>query len=287
MKVWVTGAEGMLGSALIRYGLGQKIDVVGTSRQEADVTQRDLLSIKAAHIKPTHIINCAAYTDVDGAEKEPELAFAVNKEGAANIAWIAREWDAHLIHISTDYVFDGNAVQPYREDDPCAPSNRYGQSKWEGEKRVIDILPEACILRTSWLFGLKGKNFISSLVPWFGQQEELQVVCDQRGKPTYCCDLAAAVFTLLDARGIIHFANEGELSRYQIALDLMERAKAHGIQFKCQRIVPVPSAMFPVPAVRPAYSALNTHKYFYLTNIKPRHWSKVLNDYLIHYASSS
>jgi dTDP-4-dehydrorhamnose reductase len=287
MRVWVTGADGMLGSALIQYGLRQKIDIVGTSRLEGDVAQRGPLAAKGAQIKPTHIVNCAAYTDVDGAEKEPERALAVNGEGAANVAWVARECGARLIHISTDYVFNGNGAAPYREDDLCTPSNRYGQSKWEGEKRVVDTFPEACILRTSWLFGPKGKNFISSLMHWFEQKEELQVVYDQRGRPTYCRDLAAAVFTLLDARGIIHFANDGERSRYQIALDLMEASRRHGIQFKCQRIIPVSSEKFPVPAVRPAYSVLDTHKYFHLTKIKPRPWGEVLNDYLIHYASSS
>jgi dTDP-4-dehydrorhamnose reductase len=287
MKIWVTGADGMLGSALVQCCLKNGIDVIGTSRQEANVVQFDQLFSKAAQIKPTHIVNCAAYTDVDGAEKEPELAFAVNASGADNIARAARECSAHLIHISTDYVFNGMGTQPYSEEDVCAPANQYGQSKWEGEKRVLAIFPQACIVRTSWLFGSKGKNFISSLMNWFQEKEELQVVFDQCGKPTYCLDLAAAVLTLLDAQGTIHFANDGERSRYQIALDLMETSKERGIQFRCQRIIPVPSTKFPTPAVRPAYTVLNTNKYFHLTKIKPRPWAEILNDYLTHYAATS
>jgi dTDP-4-dehydrorhamnose reductase len=286
MKIWVTGADGMLGSTLMQCCRGKEIDAVGTARQEADIAQLDRIFTKAKQIQPTHIVNCAAYTDVDGAEKEPAAAFAVNAEGAANVARAAREYGAHLIHISTDYVFNGTGSEPYREDDLCAPSNQYGQSKWEGEKRVLKILPEACILRTSWLFGSKGKNFISSLMNWFQQKEELQVVHDQCGKPTYCHDLAIAVLTLLGARGIIHFANGGERSRYQIALDLLEASKARGIRLKCQRILPVPATEFPTPALRPAYSVLDTGKYSHLTHKRPRLWSEILNDYLIHYASS-
>jgi dTDP-4-dehydrorhamnose reductase len=287
MKIWVTGADGMLGSALVQSCLNKRIDITGTSRQEANILQFDALSSMAAHIRPTHMVNCAAYTDVDGAEREPQLAISVNTEGAGNIARVARGCAAHLIHISTDYVFNGNGTQPYVEEDLCAPSNQYGRSKWEGEKRVLEILPDACILRTSWLFGTKGKNFISSLMSWFQQKEELQVVFDQRGKPTYCYDLAEAVLTLLNASGIVHFANEGERSRYQIALDLMEASKEREIPLRCQRIIPVPSSQFPTPAVRPAYSVLNTNKYFHLTNIKPRPWGEILNDYLSHYASST
>jgi dTDP-4-dehydrorhamnose reductase len=287
MKIWVIGTEGMLGSALKQCCVRKKIDVTGTSRDDADITQLDQMMVQIKQIQPTHIVNCAAYTDVDGAERKPDLAFAVNAEGAANVARAAREWGARLIHLSTDYVFDGIGSLPYLEDDPCSPSNQYGQSKWEGEKKVLEILPEACILRTSWLFGSKGKNFISSLMRWFQQKEELQVVYDQRGRPTYCHDLAAAVLTLLDARGVMHFANVGERSRYQIALDLLEASRVQGIQLKCQRIIPVPSTKFPTPAIRPTYSVLDTNKYFHLTHNKPRLWSEVLNDYLVDYATSS
>lgn len=142
------------------------------------------------------------------------------------------------------------------------------------------ILEGVCIVRTSWLFGIKGKNFISSLLQWFQQKEELQVVCDQRGKPTYCRDLADAVISLLDREGIFHFANEGERSRYQIALDLLEAAKTKGLKLKCQRILPVSSSQFSTPAARPSYSVLDTSKYFHHTTIQPRPWGLAVNEFL-------
>ncbi len=287
MKIWIVGAEGMLGSALMQRCLRQELDVEGTSRRDADVTKFDRLTAKAEQIKPTHIINCAAYTDVDSAEKEPDAAFAVNAQGAENVALAARACGARLVHISTDYVFHGTGKEPYREEDLCAPANQYGKSKWEGEKKVAAALPEACILRTSWLFGSKGKNLISSLMNWFQQKEELQVVFDQRGRPTYCHDLASAAIALLNAPGVFHFANDGERSRYQIAIDLLQAAKERGIELRCQRILPVSSAKFPTPAARPSYSVLDTSKFFHFTNIRPRLWGEVLNDYLHTYASSS
>ena len=282
MKIWITGAEGMLGSILIDYCKNRGIEVLGTSRSQADITHLDSLGMSAQAIRPTHIINCAAYTNVDGAEKDQKIAFAVNAEGAENMALTARECGARLIHLSTDYVFSGTGSQPYKEDDVCCPMNVYGQSKREGEVRIMKILPSACILRTSWLFGAKGKNFISSLLTSFQQKEELQVVADQCGRPTYICDLAEAVFLLLNQEGIFHFANTGALSRYQIAMDMLEVVKQLGYPHICQRIVPVLSAQFLTIAPRPSYSVLDTQKYFHHTNRQPRSWSTVVREFLTH-----
>ena len=270
----------MLGSVLLEHCRKKGIEAVGTSRLEADVCALEQLEQAAAEIYPTHIINCAAYTDVDGAEKNPEAAFAVNSRGAANVALVAKEFESRLVHISTDYVFDGWGSQPYREEDACAPVNVYGKSKWEGEKKVLEILPEACILRTSWLFGSKGKNFISSLLNWFQQKEELQVVSNQSGRPTYCYDLADAVMALLDAEGIIHFANEGGSSRHQIALHLLEVMKKRRMNVKCQAVLPVLSGEFPTPAIRPSFSVLDTSKYVSITSLHPRPWIEAVEEYL-------
>lgn len=280
MKIWVTGASGMLGTSLLELCREREIEAIGTSREEADLCDWERLRETASGVRPTHIVNCAAYTDVDRAEKEPGAAFAVNADGAATMAQIAKECGARLIHISTDYVFSGTVQKPYREEDVCAPQNVYGRSKWAGEKMIAGILPSACILRTSWLFGPKGKNFISSLLQWFQQKEELQVVSDQCGKPTYCRDLAMAVLTLVDAEGTIHFANEGECSRYQIAVHLWEAAKNMGFAVKCQRILPVSGAQFPTPAPRPSYSVLDTNKYVHFTTSKPRPWKEAINGFL-------
>ncbi len=270
----------MLGSVLMKHCMERGIKVVGTSRLDADVCDEDQLEKVAITESPTHIVNCAAYTDVDGAEAKSEAAFAVNCWGAANVAAVARKVKARLIHVSTDYVFDGKARKPYSEEDKCAPVNVYGKSKWEGEQKVLEAVPEACILRTSWLFGLKGKNFISSLWGRFQQVEELQVVSDQCGKPTYCSDLARAVINLLDAEGIVHFANEGGSSRYEIALKLLEVMKQRGLRPKCKKISPVGSAQFPTAALRPTYSMLDTDKYFSLTSTRPRLWFEAADEFI-------
>ena len=280
MKIWVTGADGMLGSVLVDYCQKCGIEAVGTSRQEADITQMDKLAMTIQSVRPTHIVNCAAYTDVDGAERDPHKAFAINAEGAGNVARIAYEFGVPLVHLSTDYVFNGTGSKPYREEDLCDPSNCYGRSKWEGERRVLDAFKGACVLRTSWVFGSKGKNFISSLLKSFQQREELQVVFDQCGRPTYSRDLAEAVLALINAEGIFHFANEGEKSRYQIALDLLESIKKCGLPHVCQRIIPVLSAQFPTIAIRPAYSVLDTSKYVHRTNQRPRPWGEVVNEFV-------
>ncbi len=285
MKLWVVGAGGMLGSCLLERCRAQRIEAVGSTRQEGNITDVAQLRRTCEGIQPTHIVNCAAYTDVDGAQRDPGAAFAVNRDGAGHVAKVARECGAKLVHVSTDYVFDGKGSEPYREEDLCAPANAYGQSKWEGEKKVLEILPKACVMRTSWLFGRGGKNFISSLLKGFQQKEELQVVFDQCGKPTYCRDAADAVLALLNSEGIVHFANAGERSRYQIALDMLQAARDLGIEVKCQRILPVPSAQFPTPAPRPAYSVLDTTRYHHLTLNKPRPWGEAVKEF-IHEATS-
>lgn len=278
MKIWVIGSNGMLGSSLLNLCSKKGIAAVGASHKEADITDVAQLIEKSREIRPSHIVNCAAYTDVDGAEKNREQIFAVNAQGPENIAIVAKSAGAQLVHISTDYVFDGQGERPYREEDECHPLNVYGQSKREGELRVLDVLPTACILRTSWIFGPKGKNFISSVVKWLQEKDELQVVADQYGKPTYCNDLAEAILKLLDVEGIVHFANENPRSRYQIACDVMEMMKMRGIPIKCEKITPVLTAQFPTSAVRPAYSVLDTTKYFHLTNQRPRPWGEAINE---------
>lgn len=275
MKVWVIGARGMLGSVLVKKSQG-----IGSSREEVDILDLEQLMGKAREIQPTLIVNCAAYTDVDRAEKEPEMAFAVNAVGAENVALAAKSCGAHLIHISTDYVFNGEGKTPYREDDRCAPINQYGKSKREGEERVLQTLPEACVLRTSWLFGMQGKNFISSLIGWMQQKEELQVVCDQFGRPTYCEDLAEAILALPKTKGIVHFSGGMERSRFQMAIDLVNLCKERGISIKCRKVVPVLSSAFPTPAPRPLYSVLDTEKYTQLTQLKPRPWSEAIKEYI-------
>jgi len=280
MKLWVIGSAGMLGKAFLETCRREQIDVIGTTRSQADVTSFSSLESACSSISPTHIVNCAAFTDVDGAEKKKEEAYAVNAEGAENIAKLAKQSNTRLIHISTDYVFNGKGTEPYREEESCAPINVYGQSKRDGEIKVLEALPTACIVRTSWLFGKGGKNFISSVLDWLQKKEELQVVSDQCGRPTYCQDLADALLALLDAEGVFHFASEGAASRYEIACQMKEIATKLNIPMKCRQITPVLSTAFPTPATRPAYSVLSTQKYTDFTRQIPRFWTEAIEEEL-------
>lgn len=283
MRIWIIGAEGMLGSTLSQLCHRQRLTYTATGRSAADVTHLKMLEKIALDLEPTHIINCAAYTDVDRAEKESDQAFAINAVGAENVAIVARSVGAFLLHLSTDYVFDGVKQAPYQETDRCNPINQYGKSKWEAEKRVLSLLPQACIVRTSWLFGSKGKNMISSLLHWMKEKEVIQVVSDQRGCPTYCEDLAEVLISMLNSQGVFHFANTSNTmgeSRYEIAVAIKKIAEDLGICLKCQKIEPVNSACFPTVAKRPFYSVLDTSKITEHLGKRPRPWQLAFKDYL-------
>ncbi len=278
MKIWVLGSQGMLGKAFLSYCKAQGIEAVGTSRKEADVTQFASLYEIGQKIAPSHIVNCAAFTDVDRAELDRESAFLVNVEGALNGAKVAKALSLRYIHISSDYVFSGESAQAYREEDLCAPINFYGWTKLQGEKAVLAHDPTACVVRTSWVFGGEGKNFISSLLQWFKEKKSLTVVSDQYGKPTYCKDLSEAILALLDHEGIVHFANQGVGSRYKIALELLSLLRQKGIDVLCEEIIPVEAARFPTLAPRPLCSVLDTTHFETMTGIAPRPWDAIFNE---------
>jgi len=282
VRVWILGAGGLLGSAVHSMCNKSNIFSLAMKRDEADITHMASLRKMAEKIRPTHIVNCAAYTDVDGAEKEPELAFRVNADGPYNVGVVAREFDARVVHISTDYVFDGIGKRPYIETDPCQPLGAYAQSKWEGENNLLTAFPLACIIRTSWLFGVRGKNFISSILNLMHSKMELKVVADQLGRPTFCEDLAQAIVALLGHTGIFHFANSGEVSRYNMAVEIFEEVKRRGVRLACEKIIPVNSGEFPTLAKRPLYSVLDTAKISAILGDKPRDWKEALKEYLNH-----
>lgn len=272
MKVWIVGASGMLGTALFNVCTRRGIAVVGSGRAACDVCDREALHSLAAQIQPTHLINCAAYTDVDGAESHEKEAFAVNAVGAENVARVAREWGARCIHVSTDYVFGGGGKTPYCEEEVGSPLNVYGESKLEGERRILSGVPESLIVRTSWVFGPRGKNFISSFFSRMCEQTRIKAVSDQEGNPTYCYDLAEALLELAEMSGVVHFTNRGGGSRYCIAQELLQMARSLALPVACEEIEPALSADFPTRAVRPHYSVLDTTKYTQLTGKEPRHW---------------
>lgn len=280
MKVWILGAKGQLGGALIEHCLKSKIPFVASDREQADITLLNQLKQLAKKNQCTHVINCAAYTNVDLAEKEPAKAHAVNAIGPENLGILGKEFNLKIIHVSTDYVFDGKKGQPYTEIDVPHPLGVYGKTKFEGEERLTAIFPKACIVRSSWIFGQPSKNFISSIFSLLKHQEKIRVVSDQINRATYYRDLAQVLIELADQQGIFHFANEKPLSRYQMVQDFCREMQKRNILMKCQEIVPISAKDFPALSPRPIYSVLATDKITAFLGREPREWETVLSEYI-------
>ena len=301
MRIAVTGAAGMLGTDFlarlsgaheaIGLDLPQRIEshVVAQviapvdsnkfSFRACDILDEIAIRELIAELKPDWVIHCAAFTNVDGCEKEPDKAFRLNAEGARNVAKGAWGAKANMLYVSTDYVYDGEKTEPYVETDGTGPLNVYGQSKLKGEVEVLNILPDALIVRTSWLFGKNGPNFIEAILAQVGKKDELSVVSDQVGSPTYTVDLSDALARLIevDASGVFHAANEGYCSWFQYAREILRLSGAAGINVK-----PMTTEELGRPALRPAYSVLSKEKYKRTTGHNMRHWEEALKDYLIH-----
>jgi len=213
--------------------------------------------------KPSFFINCAAYTAVDRAEQEKDLAMQVNGESVGVLAAICKENNCHFIHISTDYVFDGNAKEPYTEDSPTNPQSVYGASKLQGEKQALQFNEESIIIRTSWVYSEFGKNFVKTMMKLMSEKKEISVVNDQTGSPTYALDLAGAILTIVAngsaqsknwKPGIYNYSNSAVISWYEFAVAIKEITGADCV------IHPIPTSSYPTPAKRPVYSVLNTKK---------------------------
>ncbi len=250
-----------------------------------DITKRESVHSVLSRISvPRLLINCAAYTAVDKAESEPETAFAVNRDGPANLADECKRLGMPLIHISTDYVFNGESDRPYKEDAPADPLNVYGRSKWEGEEAVRSRLAEHIIVRTSWLYGSRGLNFVKTILRLGREREELKVVSDQYGCPTWSFDLAGCVVRIAESalfgseeapRGTFHFCGEGVTTWYEFALAIMDEARQRESSW-IARVSPVPGSSYPTVAVRPTYSALDCGKIKARFGIAPPPWEKSL-----------
>lgn len=255
MKVLVTGAHGMLGVDVVRE-LSKSHEVKGLGRNQLDITRLDQIREYVRAWQPEVMINCAAYTDVDGCEVNIEQAFLVNAMGAGNLAVIAREVGVALVHFSTDYVFDGRGTRPYREFDQTGPINVYGKSKLAGEHLVSSVAGKFYIVRTSWLYGAGGKNFVKTILGRARHGQELAIVDDQLGSPTYTVDLARAVGQLIEkqAYGIYHITNSGSCSWYQFARCVLNAAGIGDSEIK-----PIKSSQLQREALRPAYSVLENY----------------------------
>lgn len=273
----VLGAGGMLGRVVTEVLEKDYPGTVSATRAEADVTDRFRLEGEVERLRPDVILNCAGYTDVDGCEIDRDRARRVNGEGAGNAAVAAAGAGARIIHVSTDFVFDGRRTSPYSEDDSPSPLSEYGRTKLEGERRVAAATPEHLIVRTSWLYGPGRGNFVDAIRARAENGGVLRVVDDQFGSPTYVRDLAEALVRLMarSARGLVHFANAGVCSRLELAREILAAAGPDG-----STAVPISTAEAGRIAVRPAYSALDTRRYQSLTGATPRPWREALRDYL-------
>ena len=280
MKIWITGANGMLAGHFIQLLTQRKIDHVLTTKNQLDILSRKSVSTFIQEQKPTHIINCAAYTQVDNAEKELARALETNLVGPIHLAALSDEYGIPLVHFSSDYVFDGKRALPFPEDHPHSPLNNYGYSKSEGEKALLERAKLGCVIRTSWLFGLSGKNFVDTMVKLMQEKETLRIVSDQVGRPTYCKDLAEATLKLIGQTGVFHFANSNETSWYAFAKEIHRQGLELGYRFKTKEIIPITTKDYPTPAQRPAYSTLSTTKIEKTLGIVPRPWEEALTDYL-------
>ena len=276
MKILLTGAHGMLAREIIgSCDSAHQLEL--RDLEHLDITCAQAVEQEVRALNPDLVINCAAFTDVDGCESRQEHAFAVNGQAPGNLARACRQTGARLCHISTDFVFDGSKGIPYLESDPVNPLSVYGASKAAGEAAIRAELGEnALIIRTSWMFGAGGPNFVSTILRLAAQQDEIRVVYDQVGCPTYAVDCAQALWQLVDnqASGIVHVCNSGVCSWYEFARETVRLA---GLM--C-RVTPVTSDEFPRPARRPSYSVMYTGKYSCLAGAQLQPWKQALTAFL-------
>ncbi len=278
-KILVIGAKGMLGRDLVetlRFSF-PKDEITGWDLKEIDIQEKRSTVTKIKNLKPNVIVHLAAYTDVDGCELNEKKAFAVNAEGTKHVALAAAACGAEVVTLSTDYVFDGKKERPYLEEDPPNPLNVYGRSKWKGEQYVQELVKDALIVRTQWLYGKHGKNFVASILRQAREKEVLSVVNDQVGSPTYTLDLSRAIALLIEreAHGIFHIANSDSCTWYHYARTILELSGIEGV-----KVVPISSKKLASPAVRPAYSVLDTEKLKRETGLTLRPWVEALKEYL-------
>lgn len=273
MKVMILGATGLLGKALMREWSGD--EVLGLGSREVDIRNASQVKEVVRRARPDWIVLSAAYTNVDGCESDPTLAFTVNRDGAVNVGEAARDANSKLLFLSSDYVFDGKNTSPYETEDARNPQSVYGHSKAEAEDRLQGILPGCCIVRTSWLFGTEGKCFPDTILRLASSRPLIEVVNDQRGSPTYATDLARAIRALCrsDASGIVHVTNEGDCTWFEFAQEIVKRS---GL---ATEVKPVTSVQMARPAPRPAYSVLSA-KSLQKYGIETPPWREALVRYL-------
>lgn len=270
-KTLVFGAAGQLGNCLKRVAHDRGSDnLLYPNEQDADILNPDGLKALFEKEKPSFVINCAAYTAVDKAEDEVDLCRKINKDGAANLAVLCKEYDATLIHVSTDFVFEGNKAVLLREEDETNPIGMYGLTKLEGEQAITEVLEKYFILRTSWLYSEYGNNFVKTMLKLGGERDELNIIADQIGTPTYAIDLAGAILDITSsnstAYGIYHYSNEGVTSWYDFAKGIFDLSDTP------VSVNPIPTSAYPTKAKRPAFSVMDKSKIKETLGINIPYW---------------
>jgi dTDP-4-dehydrorhamnose reductase len=284
MRIAVTGRHGQVAQALGERAMAAAVEICPLARPDFDLTRPDAIEAALARLKPDAVVNAAAYTAVDAAETEPELAHAINAEGAGAVARAAARLGVPVVQMSSDYVFDGALDRPYREDDPAGPLGVYGASKLAGERAVAAATPDHVILRTSWVYSPFGKNFVRTMLALARSRNEVRVVCDQHGSPTSALDIADGIITVVrnlrarpeaaDLRGVFHMTSGGDASWADFAAEIFALSRAAG--GPSADVVPIPSADYPTPARRPANSRLDTSRLAAVHRIRLPHWRQSL-----------
>ena len=285
--IWLIGSKGMLASEIAAQLNQHNIQWIGSDK-EVDITEKasveDFAHQNFSSGSLQWIINCAAYTAVDKAENEPAIAQKLNADALINICEVAKKYSAQLIHFSTDYVFDGTSAIPYIETDTTNPQSVYGCTKLQGEKNILSQLHEYYIIRTAWLYGRNGNNFVSTMLRLMNEKDSLKVVNDQIGSPTYAVDLAKAVLQIIQLNnhryGIYHYSNEGNITWYDFACEIYRLGSEMGLIKTACSVVPCTSDDFPQKAHRPSFSLLNKQKIKRDFSLSIPQWNESLSSYL-------
>jgi len=283
MKILVTGANGQLGWELQR-AKPDDCELTALSRDQLDITDLEQVNNTINSIKPDWIINAAAYTAVDKAESDSQGAYAINADGAANLATAAQASNARLLHISTDFIFDGINNRPYLPEDTPNPLGVYGASKLVGEQKVRELLgDDTLIIRTAWVYSSHGNNFVKTMLRLMAERDTLGVVEDQVGTPSWAAEIARAIYLSIEnnLRGIYHWTDTGAASWYDFSVAIYELGKEAGLLSNSVTINPIPTEDYPTPAVRPPYSILNKDSLRKAINYTGKHWRDSLSQMIL------
>lgn len=286
IKVLITGARGQVGAALVeRLQTHSSYQVVAYDRASLDISDEQAVERIVQEVQPHILVNAAAYTAVDKAEREADIAYAINADGVRYLARVSKKMDALFIHLSTDYVFDGMSNQVYTELDAPNPQTQYGLSKLSGEKAILEENPSHIILRTAWVFGETGNNFVKTMLHLAKERTSLSIVDDQIGGPTYAGDIANAIIAVMDKwqkeeslpSGIYHYTGMPYVSWYDFAKDIFKEAQLQKLLAQVPVLTAIPTSAYPTPAQRPANSRLELHKIQQVFNIAPSDWQGALH----------